>query len=168
MRIQRQHSLDGHIYATKVVPLKHDLAHLLPVLDRVHGRLRQQDLPAGRVDLELFVKCVVPKVLHVIPFLDDTVLHRVRDLQHGARRRRLVAAHDVLDLDFIAVGSQDVVALFLGSQDRSPDYRRELVLGKVLARISDLEETGAAVEDCGRGTDGLAGLGHIVWHETRM
>lgn len=143
LSVERQHRLDGHVDTPKLIPLKHDLAHLLAVLERVEGRLRQQDLAAARVDLELLEKGIVPQVLHVVPLLDDAVLHGVADLQHGARLGRLVAAHDVLDLEVRA-------ALFLGTQDRPADDGRELEFGKVLRRIADLEEAGAAIEDCSR------------------
>jgi hypothetical protein len=46
-------------------------------------------------------------------------------LEHGARRRRLVSTHYVLELNVSAI------ALF-GSQDRAADYRRVLVVGEVL------------------------------------
>jgi hypothetical protein len=79
-------------------------------------------------------------MLHIIPLLDDTVLHGVADLKHGASGGGLVTAHDVLD-DNVAVG------LLLRSQDRSADDGRVLVLGEILRSISDLEEAGTAVED---------------------
>jgi hypothetical protein len=79
-------------------------------------------------------------MLHVIPLLDDSVLHWVADLEHCASRRRLIAAHDVLD-------DQVTVRLLLGSQDRPSYDGRELVLGEVLTGVSDLEEAGAAIEN---------------------
>jgi DUF1009 family protein len=113
---------------------------VLSVLQRVHRRLRQENLLPVRVHLELLVKRVIPQVLHVVPLLDNAVLHGVADLEHGAGGSRVVAAHDVLD-DNIAVGP------FLRSQDGPAHDGRELVLGEVLRGISDLEEAGAAVED---------------------
>lgn len=117
-------------------------------------------------------------MLHVVPLLDDAVFHRVADLQHGAGGSSLVAAHDVLD-DHVAVPA---AALLLGPQDRSADDGGVLELREVLGRVADLEEAGAAIEDCvtsvlerltscgGRegdramGTeDGGKGLGRHVW-----
>lgn len=138
--IEGKHSLDGNVDAAKLVSIKHDLAHLLAVLQRVHRRLREQNLLAARVDLELFVKSIVPKMLHVVPFLDDAVLHWVADLQHRTGGGSLVAAHNILDDNVI-------VRLFLRSQYRTADDGRELVLRKVLRGVSDLEEAGASVEN---------------------
>lgn len=142
--IQGQHRLDRHVDAAEAVALEHDLAHLLAVLERVHGRLRQQDLAALGVRLHLLVEGVVPEVLHVVPLLHDAVLHRVADLEHSAGGGGLVAAHDVLD-DHIV----DLLrgALLLGPQDRPADDGRVLEFGEVLGGVADLEETGAAVED---------------------
>lgn len=75
LRVQRQHGLNRHVDAAKVVALQHDLAHLLAVLERVHGRLREEDLAPGRVDLHLLVEGVVPQMLHIIPLLHDAVFH---------------------------------------------------------------------------------------------
>lgn len=117
LRVQRQHRLNRHVDAAKVVALQHDLAHLLAVLERVHGRLREEDLAPGRVDLHLLVEGVVPQMLHIIPLFDDAVFHlqqqsvnmpvvfpqhsshRIADLQHRPRGRRLIAAHDILHDD---------------------------------------------------------------------
>lgn len=79
-------------------------------------------------------------MLHVLPILDNSVLHGIADLQHRPSRRRVVTAHDVLD-DHI------VVCPLFGSEDRPTDNRRILVLGEVLGGISDLEESGTAVEN---------------------
>ena len=75
LRVQREDGLDGDVHAAEAVPLEHDLAHLLPVLERVHRRLGQEDLGAGRVDAHLLVEGVVPQQLHVVPAFDDAVFH---------------------------------------------------------------------------------------------
>ena len=143
--VQRQDGLYRDVDAAKLVALKHDLAHLLPVLERVHRRLRQEDLAAGRINLELFEKSVVPQVLHILPLLHHAIFHRVADLEQGARRGRLVAAHDVLDGD---AGQGCVVALFLRAENRAADDRRVLKLGEVLRGVADLEEARTSIEDC--------------------
>ena len=97
LSIQRQNGLNCDIDATKAVLLEHDLGHALTVDLWVHGRLSEQDLAAGGVDLELLVKRVVPEMFHVLPVADDAVLHWLRDLQEVAQFGRLVADHDVLD-----------------------------------------------------------------------
>ena len=75
LSVQCKNCLDSHIYASKVVPLKHDLAHMLPVLDGIDRRLGEEDLSTGRVDLHLLAEGVVPEMLHVIPPFDDAVVH---------------------------------------------------------------------------------------------
>lgn len=132
--------MNGDVYTAESVSVKHDLAHLLAVPERVHRRFCEQNLLAFGVDLELLVKSIIPQVLHVIPLLDDAILHGVAYLQHGAGGGRLVTAHDVLDYYVI-------VRLLLRSQNRPADNGRKLVLGKVLRSVADLEEAGAAVED---------------------
>jgi len=144
--VQRQHGLDGNVDTAEAVAVKHDLAHLLPVLEGVHGRLGQQDLTACGVDLHLLVEGVVPQVLHVVPLLDDAVLHGVGYLQHGTGGGRLVAAHDVLD-DHVALAG----TLLLGTQDRPAYDGGVLELGEVLGGIADLEESGTAIEDWAEG-----------------
>lgn len=134
LRIQSQHSLNSDIDTTEAVALEHDLAHLLAVPEGVHGGLGEEDLAAAGVDLHLVEEGVVPEVLHVVPLLDDAVLHGVGDLEHGAGGGRLVAAHDVLDGEPVRLGA----AALLGPQDRPPHDRRELVFGEVLGRVSDL------------------------------
>lgn len=142
--VQSQHSLNSHINAPKLVALKHDLAHLLAVPQRVHGRLGQENFATSSVDLELLVEGKVPQVLHVVPLLDDAVLHGIADLQHGSGSGSLVAAHDILD-DHVALAG---AALFLGTQDRSAHDGRVLELGEVLGCVADLKEAGTAIENC--------------------
>ena len=60
MSVQSKDGLNGDVDAAKLVLLKHDLAHLFPVLGRVHRRFGEHDLAAFGADLELFVKGVVP------------------------------------------------------------------------------------------------------------
>lgn len=73
------------------------LDDLLPVLGGVHGRLGQKDLAVMRVDVEfLRAEGVVPEVLHVVPVPDNTVLHGVVHLQHGAQLAGLIPHHQVL------------------------------------------------------------------------
>jgi hypothetical protein len=64
-------------------------------------------------------------MLHVVPLLHNSILHRIADLQHRPRGSRLISTHDILDHDAI-------VALLLRSQDRPTDNRGVLMLGKVL------------------------------------
>lgn len=97
-------------------------------------------MPA-RVDFEFLEECVVPQVLHVVPFLDDAVLHWIADLQHGAGRRRFVAAHNVLDHHIRA-------AFLFGTEDWSANDGGVLEFGEVLCGIADFEEAGAAIEHC--------------------
>lgn len=66
-------------------------------------------------------------MLHVVPFLYDSVLHRVGDLQHASCGCCFVAAHDIFD-------DKAIVSLFLGSKDRPANYGRELEFGKVLEK----------------------------------
>lgn len=80
-------------------------------------------------------------MLHVVPPLDDAVLHGVGYLEHGAGGGGLVATHDVLDDDVI------IAAPLFGSQDRAADDGRELVLGEVLRGVADFQEAGAPIED---------------------
>lgn len=138
--IKGQDGLDSNVDTAESISIKHNLAHLLTVLERVHGGLCQENLLAVGVDLELLVEGIIPEMLHVVPLLDDTVLHGVADLKHCSSGGGLVTAHDILD-DNIAIG------LLLGTQDWSADDGRVLMLGKVLRGISDLEETGTSVED---------------------
>jgi hypothetical protein len=79
-------------------------------------------------------------MFHIVPLLNDAVLHGVADLEHCSRSGSFVTAHDILD-DNIAIG------LLLGTKDRSAYDGGVLMLGEVLRGISDLEETGASVED---------------------
>jgi hypothetical protein len=138
--VESQNSLDSNVDTAETISVKHNLAHLLAVLKRVHRWLCQENLPTLSVDLELLVEGVIPEMLHVVPFLDNTVLHGVTDLEHCSSGGGLVTTHDVLD-DNIAIG------LFLGTQNRSAYNGRVLMLGEVLRGISDLEETGTSVED---------------------
>lgn len=97
LSVESQHGLNGDVDAVELVGLKHDLSDLLSVLQRVQGRLRQQDLTVGRVDVEpLWAECVIPQVQHVLPAADYPVLHGVRDLQHGATFTRLFTNHQIL------------------------------------------------------------------------
>ncbi len=141
MRIECKHGLNGHVYTTEAVAIKHDLAHLLTVFERIHRGLRQENLASPCVDLHLLVKRVVPEVLHVIPFLNDAVFHWVANLEHGPGRRGLVTAHDVFD-------HQVIVALLLRAQDGSTDDGGILKFRKVLRRIADFQKSGAAIENC--------------------
>jgi hypothetical protein len=70
-------------------------------------------------------------MLHIVPPLDYTVLHGIGYLEHGASGGSLIAAHDVLYDDVIIAPS------LFGSQDRSADDGRELVLGEILGGVSD-------------------------------
>lgn len=67
--------MNGDVDAAEVIVLEHNLAHTLTILERVQGGFGKEDLAACWVDLELLEESVVPKVLHVVPFLDDTILH---------------------------------------------------------------------------------------------
>ncbi len=97
LSVESQHGLNGDVDAVELVGLEHDLGDLLPVLQRVQGRLRQQDLTVGRADVEpLRAEGVIPQVQHVLPAADYPVLHGVRDLQHGAAFARLITNHQIL------------------------------------------------------------------------
>ena len=115
MGIQRQDGLHGHMHALESIILKHDLAHPLPVRLWVHRWLRQEDLPPAGIDLELFVEGVIPEMLHVFPVLDDTVFHRLGELQIVPVLLCLIADHDVLDF-----GRAEA---FLRTQNRSTNHR---------------------------------------------
>lgn len=122
--IKSQNSLNCHIYTAEVVSLEHDLAHLLPVSERVHWWFGQKDLAASRIDFHLLEESVIPKMLHVVPVPHNTILHRVAHLQHGAGSCCLVTAHDVLD--------NRVISFFFGPQNRSADDGRILEFWEVL------------------------------------
>lgn len=79
-------------------------------------------------------------MFHIVPLLDDAVLHGVANLEHCPRGGSFVTTHDILD-DNIAIG------LLLSTKDRPAYDGGVLMLGEVLRGISDLEETGASVED---------------------
>ena len=75
---------------------------LLPVPRGVHGRLGEEHLALGGVDVELVgPEGVVPDVAHVVPVAHHAVLHGVVDLEHGAQLGGLVADHQVLHLDVV-------------------------------------------------------------------
>ena len=100
-------------------------------------------------------------MLHIIPFLDDTVLHGVGDLKHRPSCCCLVTAHNVFD-------DKAIIALFFGSQDGSANDRGVLELGEVLTEgnrvrelservgiqgaylccVANFEETSSSVKDC--------------------
>ena len=73
--VEGEDGLDGDIDTAKVVAFKHDFGHHFAVLQGVHWRFGEEDLAAGGVDLHLLEEGVVPEMLHVVPALDDTVLH---------------------------------------------------------------------------------------------
>lgn len=128
--VKCKHCLDSNIYSSELISFKHNLAHLLAILERIHRWLRQQDLPAGGINFHLLVKRVVPQMLHIVPFLDDAILHGIADLQHGARGRRFVAAHDIFDYG-------GGIALFFAAEDGATNYGGVLEFGEVLpCRIS--------------------------------
>jgi len=97
--VEGEHGLNGDIDTTEVVAFKHDFSHHFAVLQGVHWRFGEEDLAASRVNLHLLEEGVVPEMLHVVPALDDTVLHGIGDLEHGSGSSGLVTAHDVLELD---------------------------------------------------------------------
>eukprot|EP00962_Isochrysis_galbana_P045704 scaffold18104_cov114-Isochrysis_galbana.AAC.5 len=94
--VEREHRLDRAVHAGEVVRLEHGLHQRLAILLRVHRCLSQHDFVLRRVNLEAVEKGVVVQVGHVLPVLHDPVGDRVGSLQHVARRRALVANHDVL------------------------------------------------------------------------
>jgi len=98
-------------------------------------------------------------MLHIVPFLDDAVLHGITDLQHGARGCRFVAAHDIFDY-------RGGIALFFAAEDGATNYGGVLEFGEVLpcrisiivvivvegrgaylGRVANLEEAGSAIEN---------------------
>lgn len=100
--------MNRNVKSSESISFEHNLAHLLPVLERVHRRLCQEDLLAFRIDLEFLEEGIIPEMLHIIPFLDDAVIHRVADLQHRSGSGGFITAHDILD-------DQVVILLLLGS-----------------------------------------------------
>jgi hypothetical protein len=80
-------------------------------------------------------------MFHVVPLLDNTILHGIGDLEHGTGGGGLVTTHNVLNDDVI------VGASLFGSQDRSADDRWELMFGEILRGVSNLEEASASVKD---------------------
>ena len=48
------------------------------------------------INLEFFTEGEVPDVFHVVPVPDDTVLHRVVDLQHGPQLTGLITNMKIL------------------------------------------------------------------------
>ena len=64
-------------------------------------------------------------MLHIIPLLHNSILHRIRHLKHGSRRCCLVTTHYVLD-------DHAIIALFFRPEDRSSNDRWILEFGKVL------------------------------------
>lgn len=113
LRVKRQHGLNSHIYAFELILLKHDLNHPLSVGLWVHRRFCEQHFASARVNLEFLVKGVIPEMFHVVPVPDDTVFHRLGDLEVVAILCGFVADHDVFDL----CGAD---ALF-NTQDRTAD-----------------------------------------------
>ena len=75
MSIQSQHGLYSHIDASKIVLLKHHVAHLFSIFQRIQWRFRQQNFAASRINLHLLVESEIPQMLHVVPDLHNAVLH---------------------------------------------------------------------------------------------
>ncbi|KAH3680590.1 hypothetical protein WICPIJ_008210 [Wickerhamomyces pijperi] len=75
--VQGQDGLDGNVNSAELVLLKHDVHHLLSVLQRVHWRLGEKNLLACCVLLQSLEERVVPKMFHVFPVLYYTVFHRI-------------------------------------------------------------------------------------------
>jgi hypothetical protein len=126
LSVESQDGLDGNVDSSKLVVLKHDLAHLLAILGGVHWRLGEEYLAAGSVHLELLLESVVPEVLHVVPVLDNTVLHGLSELQVGAVLGGEIADHDVGDVLSLGGG-----AALLGTKDGTSDDGREDMGGEI-------------------------------------
>lgn len=63
--------------------LKENLRRLDSVSNRIVGRFCQKNRVFSRVDLE-FIENMPPNGFHVLPILDDSVLHGVRQLQDAS------------------------------------------------------------------------------------
>ena len=81
-RVERQHGRRVEEKLRHLELVKEHSRRAQPILDRVIGRLRQQHRVLSDVDLEL-VEHVTPDLLHVVPVLDNAVIHRVLQLQNA-------------------------------------------------------------------------------------
>ena len=118
LRIERQHGLDGNIDPLEPILLKHNLAHALSVHLWIHGWFGEKDLSASGIDFELFVKGVVPEMLHVLPVAYDTVLHWLGYLKVVSIGCGLVADHDILD----HCGADALFSAQYGATDDGREY----------------------------------------------
>lgn len=98
LSIQCEHGLNSDVDPSEPILLEHDLAHPQSIALRVHWRFGQQHLPPLGIHLQLLVECVVPQMLHVLPVLDDTVFHRMGNLEERTVFRGFVTDHEVFDL----------------------------------------------------------------------
>ena len=74
LSVKSQNGLDCNVDTAESISIKHNLAHLLPVLKGVHGRLCQENLLALSIDLELLVEGVIPERLW-LALLSKNVFH---------------------------------------------------------------------------------------------
>ena len=125
LRVKSQHRLYSYINPSEVVFLKHDITHLLTVLQWVHGRFCQQDFPACSIYLHLLVECIVPKVLHVVPPLDYAIFH----LSQKASECRALSNSQINRTGYVicsidraaAASSPHIMSLTTISPDRSSE-----------------------------------------------
>mmetsp|Transcript_8786 Transcript_8786/g.19306 ORF Transcript_8786/g.19306 Transcript_8786/m.19306 type:complete len:287 (-) Transcript_8786:16-876(-) len=94
-RVEGQDSLYGHIHGAEAVALEHGLHNALAVVSRIQDRLSLHHFVLGVVLYSQLREGIVPHCLDILPILDDAILHRSRELQHGAGTIRLVPDHEV-------------------------------------------------------------------------
>ena len=66
LKIKSEYRLDSNVDTPELIPLKHNLTHFLPVAQRVHERLGEQDLAASGIYLKFLAKRV-PDVVAYLP-----------------------------------------------------------------------------------------------------
>lgn len=78
--------------------------------------------------MHLLIERVIPKMSHVFPVLNDTVLHRVSDLEVRPILCSLVTNHDIFQLRSTEtlLGSKDGAA-----NDRWEDWRKKRQSGHI-------------------------------------
>lgn len=77
LSIERKDGLDSDIDSLEAIFFKHNLNHLFTVCAGVHRSFGEQDFGVSRIDLELFIECIIPQVAHIFPVSYNSVLHRV-------------------------------------------------------------------------------------------
>merc|ERR1719419_2203439 len=139
--VQREHRLDRHVESRRIERLEHDLRHFLAVRLGIQRRLGQQNRVLLGGDSQLVIKGVVPHFFHVVPVVDDPVLHRVFQRENASLRLGLVANVAVL------LPHPHHHSLVAGP----PHNRREHGAGSIVPREPRLHHSRAVVDDTGRG-----------------